>query len=276
MTATDAAPGTAPPAHAGDRAADVPGPLARLAAVGRAELTLLWRSKLVLFGALVTPAGFAFATRSAVAEMDLSDTGLTAATVVLPSAVVFALLFVVYANLVIVYVARREELVLKRLRTGLLDDRELLAGAALPALCVALAQCLVLAATVGLAMDAPAPQAPLAAVLGVLLGMAMLTVLAAATAAATKSAESAQLTSMPLLLVSMFGSGLFVPFEVLPDSLAEIARRLPLSPVVELVRGGWTGELGAGGTVEALAVAVAWTAAGAWAVRRWFRWEPRG
>ncbi|MEO3840260.1 ABC transporter permease [Streptomyces sp. CNZ287] len=273
MTATTAA---TPPAHLDDRAADVPGPLARLAAIGRAELTLMWRSKLILFGALVTPAGFAFATRSAVEEMDLSDTGLTAATVVLPSAVVFALIFVVYANLVIVYVARREELVLKRLRTGLLTDRELLAGAALPALCVALGQCLVLAVAVSLAMDSPAPEAPHLAVLGVLLGMAMLTVLAAATAAVTKSAESAQLTSMPLLLVSMFGSGLFVPFEVLPDSVAEVAQRLPLSPVVELVRGGWTGELGGGAVVQALAVAAAWIAAGAWAVRRWFRWEPRG
>jgi ABC-2 type transport system permease protein len=56
------------------------------------------------------------------------------------------------------------------------------------------------------------------------------------------------------------------------------ARLRPVRPagtVVELVRGGWTGDLSAAEALGAIAKAVAWTALSVFAVRRWFRWEPR-
>jgi ABC-2 type transport system permease protein len=49
----------------------------------------------------------------------------------------FALLPVVFYNVVIALVARREELVLKRLRTGEVRDAEILAGTAAPAVALA-------------------------------------------------------------------------------------------------------------------------------------------
>ncbi|MFH8367725.1 ABC transporter permease [Streptomyces sp. NPDC018031] len=245
----------------------------RLAALARAELTLLGRSKVPLFTALVMPVAFTVTVKSWLGGMDLADAGLSTGAVLVPSALGFVLIFAVYANLVPVYVVRREELVLKRLRCGELDDREILAGTALPSVVVALAQCLLVAAGGVLLLDVPAPEAPHLALAGLAGGTVMLVALAAATAGVTRSAESAQLSVAPLLMVSMLGSGLFVPLELLPDRVATACEVLPLSPVIALIRAGWTGPTGE--TPTDLITMVAWTGLAVFAVRRWFRWEPR-
>ncbi|MFG2515110.1 ABC transporter permease [Streptomyces sp. NPDC048584] len=250
-------------------------PVSRMTALARAELTLLGRSKGTLVAALFVPLVLPLSVRSAAQEMDLAEVGLTPGTVVLPAAVGFSLLFAVYSALVGVYVVRREELVLKRLRTGELRDAEILGGSALPSVLTGLTQCLVLIAACAVLLDMSAPSAPHLAVLGLLLGLAICAGLAAATAGLTRTAESAQVTPMPLLIISMVGSGMFVPLEFLPDRLASVCELLPLTPVVTLVRGGWTGDLSAAETLGALATAVAWTLLAVFAVRRWFRWEPR-
>ncbi|GGV75879.1 ABC transporter permease [Streptomyces griseoloalbus] len=250
-------------------------PTSRMTALARAELTLLGRSKGTLVAALFVPLVLPLSVRSAAEEMDLAEAGLTPGTVVLPAAVGFSLLFAVYSALVGVFVVRREELVLKRLRTGELRDGEILGGSALPAALIGLAQCLLLAAGCSVLLDLSAPSAPHWAVLGLLLGLVMCAALAAVTASFTRTGESAQVTPMPLMIVSMIGSGMFVPLELLPDRLASVCEVLPLTPVVTLVRGGWTGDLGASEALGAVATAVAWTLLSVFAVQRWFRWEPR-
>ena len=250
-------------------------PMSRMTSLARAELTLLGRSKGTLFAALFVPLVLPLSVRSAAEEMDLAEAGLTPGAVVLPAAVGFSLLFAVYSSLVGIFVVRREELVLKRLRTGELRDAEILGGSALPAVLTGLVQCLVLTVACAVLLDMSAPSAPHLAVLGLLLGLVMCAALAAVTAAFTRTAESAQVTPMPLLIVSMIGSGMFVPLELLPDRVASVCELLPLTPVVTLVRGGWTGDLSAAETLAALATAVAWTLLAVFAVRRRFRWEPR-
>ncbi|MFG3004155.1 ABC transporter permease [Streptomyces calvus] len=250
-------------------------PVSRMTSLARAELTLLGRSKGTLFAALFVPLVLPLSVRSAAEEMDLAEAGLTPGTVVLPAAVGFSLLFAVYSALVGVFVVRREELVLKRLRTGELRDGEILGGSALPAALVGLAQCLLLAAGCTALLDLPAPSAPHLAVLGLLLGIAMCAALAAVTASFTRTGESAQVTPMPLMIVSMLGSGMFVPLELLPGRLASFCELLPLTSVVTLVRGGWTGDMSAYETLGTVATAVAWTLLAVFAVQRWFRWEPR-
>ncbi|MFH8802734.1 ABC transporter permease [Streptomyces sp. NPDC017936] len=247
----------------------------RMAALARAELTLLGRSKATLMTAVLVPLALPFSLRSVVDEMDVGKAGLTVGLVLLPAAVGFSLLFGVYAALTGIYAARREELVLKRLRTGELRDTEILAGSALPVLATGLVQSLVLAAGCTAFLDLPAPKAPHLAVLGVLSGLVMCGALAAVTASVTRSVESAQVTTLPFVLVSMVASGVSVPLELLPDRVASVCELLPLSPVVTLVRGGWTGDLSAYEALGTLATALAWTVIAVFAVRRWFRWEPR-
>ncbi|MFC9613990.1 ABC transporter permease [Streptomyces sp. NPDC056938] len=260
---------TKPTATAGTTAAG------RMRVLARAELTLIGRSKGTLFTAVFVPLVLPFSVRSSIDSMDLKGAGLTVGSVLLPSAIGFSLLFAVYSALVGVYAARREELVLKRLRTGELRDAEILAGAAVPSVAIGLAQSLVLVAACTAFLDVGAPQAPYYAVLGLLLGLVMWPALAAVTASFSKSVESAQVAAMPLLLLSMLGSGTVVPLEVMPDRLASLCELLPLTPVITLVRGGWTGDLSAYDALGAVATAVAWTVLAVFAVRRWFRWEPR-
>lgn len=197
------------------------------------------------------------------------------------------LLFVVYYNLLIAYVARREELVLTRLRTGEAADGEILTATALPAVLTALGQVVLLVAVAALFLDLPLPaNAPLLLV-AVVLGGVVLTALALLTAPFTRSTVSTQLTSLPVMSVCIIGAGIVVPLELLPDAVAEVGRYLPLTPVLELVQLGWLGTTQPGGaagdlaatTREALvplAVAAAWGVLGVVAARHLFRWEPRG
>jgi len=247
----------------------------RMGALARAELTLLGRSRATLVSVVLVPLLLPFSVRAAVDEMDLKEAGLTVGTVLLPAAVGFSLLFAVYGALITAYVTRREELVLKRLRTGELRDREILVGAALPASGIGIAQSLLLAVGCGVLLDVGVPSAPHLALLGLLSGIVLCGALAAVTAAFTRTAESAQVTALPMMFVSMLGSGVTVPLEVLPERLASFCELLPLTPAITLVRAGWTGDLSGYDALGAVATALAWTVLAVFAVRRWFRWEPR-
>ncbi|MFF3452568.1 ABC transporter permease [Streptomyces sp. NPDC002667] len=247
----------------------------RTRALARAELTLLGRSRATLAAAVFVPLVMPLTLRSAVASMHLKGTGLTVGSVLLPSSFGFALLFAVYGSLVSVYTARREELVLKRLRTGELRDLEILAGAALPSVAIGLAQCLILTVAYRATLGVGMPARPELVLLGLLSAFVTWPALAAVTASLSRSVEGAQVAATPLTLVSLVASGALIPLELLPDGVAPFCELLPLTPVITLIRGGWTGHLSAHDTVGALVTAVAWTVIAVFAVRRWFRWEPR-
>jgi len=250
-------------------------PAGRMRALAQAEFTLFRRNKGMLVTALLVPLVLPFSVQSATKDMDLKEAGLSIGTVMLPASVGFSLLFAVYAGLVGVYTARREELVLKRLRTGELRDVEILTGAALPAATTGFVQSVLLAIGCAVMLDLDAPSAPQLAVIGLLLGLATCVALAALTAALSRTTESAQVTSLPLMLVSFLGSGITVPLEVLPDRVASFCELLPLTPAITLVRGAWTGDLSAYEVLGAVLTGLAWTVLSVFAVRRWFRWEPR-
>ncbi|MBB4893879.1 ABC-2 type transport system permease protein [Streptomyces olivoverticillatus] len=247
----------------------------RALALGRAELTLLGRNRMALYTVLLTPVLVIYAVSSGARKLDLSGSGMSFKEATMTGAFGYVLIFVVYCNLMSVFTARREELVLKRLRTGEAGDLEILAGTALPSLTIAVAQCALLV-TAGMAwLHMRIPARPDLLVAGVLLGLALLTPLAAACTAFTKSSETAQLAAMPLVMVSMLGSGMFCPLEAMPDALAKACSLLPMTPVVQLMRDGWLGGASTAGTLGHLGAALAWTAVAVFAVRRWFRWEPR-
>ncbi|KQX49330.1 MULTISPECIES: ABC transporter permease [unclassified Streptomyces] len=247
----------------------------RLGALGRAELTLLGRNRTALVGALLVPLLMVEAVRSSLRSVDLGAAGTSIAEVAVTGALGMALLVGVYSNLVAAFVARRESLVLKRLRTGEPTDTEILTGIALPAVALALAQCALLTAGGIAVLDLPAPERPDLLLAGALLGAVLLTVLACVTSAVTRTVESAQLTALPLLLVSALGSGLFVPLSVFPERVASLCELLPLTGAMTLVRAGWAGGPGAGELTGAALTTVAWIMVSVFAVQRWFRWEPR-
>lgn len=99
----------------------------------------------------------------------------------------------------------------------------------------------------------------------------------------TRTVEMAQLTTLPIVALSMMFGGLF-PTGMLPEPMYWVAQALPLTRVVDLLwlgltgaprdgaAGGWDSVTGIG---PALLVLAAWVAVGVLAVRRFMRWEPR-
>ncbi|MFJ7062505.1 ABC transporter permease [Streptomyces microflavus] len=248
----------------------------RLTALARAELILLVRNRSAIFVALVLPIVMIFSIRASLQQIDLAGTGLSIAGAALTGGIGIVLVQVVYMTLVTGYVTRREELVLKRLRTGEVTDREILAANALPAVALALLQVVLLVAAGAVAFDLSAPKRPELFLAGLLVGLVMMSGLAAATSAVTRTVQTSQLTTLPLFFVSLFASGIFVPLDIFPDGLASVFELLPLTGVMTLIRHGWLGGVEGGDLLTAAVAALAWTAFAVFAVQRWFRWDPRG
>lgn len=251
----------------------------RVWSLARAEFILFWRNRTALFTALLLPA----ATVAFYAGFDESMTaGISLGAHMMTGVIAFMLLFVVYYNLVTAYVARREELVLKRLRTGEARDGEILTAGALPAAVIALVQTAIAIAVGALLLDLPVPVNAFIVLAGLLGGIVVFALLAAASTAFTRTVEFAQISTLPVLAVCMIGSGALLPLEILPDQVGQVLRFVPLAPVVDLLRIGWIGGPEGVGFADAFALAgqpfailVGWTVLGVMALRRWFRWEPR-
>jgi len=252
----------------------------RVAALFRAEGVLLRRNRVALLNALVLPAALVGWLRAS--GLDAGVSRAMGAAMLVTWLTAFALLLPVYYNLVTALVARREQLVLKRLRAGESTDAEILAGTAAPAVALAWVQVAVAAVAAVAVFGMNRPANALLVLAALILGTAVFVLLAAVTAAVTRTVEMAQLTTAPVLILSFAFGGLLFP---LPGPLRSLGQALPLTRVLDLLRLGLTGtapgggHLGLAATFGAAAVPVlvlaAWIAAGGWAARRWFRWEPR-
>ncbi|MEU5879584.1 ABC transporter permease [Spirillospora sp. NPDC047279] len=260
--------------------------LPNMLAVARLDLMLLWRNRTALFTVVGMPVLFAgmlalFKGEEA-AGMDMAlytGTGYLA----------FFLVFAVFMNLVSVFTARREDLTLKRLRGGMLSDAEVLGGSVLVAGAFYLVQALVLLVLLGTALGGRFPANPLLMAAGLAAGTAVFALLAFALSGLTPNADMAQLTVVPIMFLSMAGSGVMFPLDGLPEAVQQAAGTLPLTPVVETIRTGYFGQDFTAASTPAdvgfldswaacarsFAVFGVWLYLGIWSARRWFRWEPR-
>src|SRR3954468_3074143 len=224
----------------------------RVLALAAAETRLLLRNRTAVMSSVLLP----LAVVAAVGAITVSNGGTVDGAGLVASAVGVALTFVAYYNLVTTFVARREELVLQRMRTGELTDAEVLLGTAVPTLVVTVVQVVLVAVGVAVLGEWSAPVdvvLPLVALLG---GGALMVVLAAVSTSFTRTVEAAQFTTMPLVLTATVLSGLLIPLSDFPEQLAQLARFLPLTPVIELSRLGLVGQTWDGQSVDT---------AGAWA-----------
>ncbi|MFJ8040549.1 ABC transporter permease [Kitasatospora sp. NPDC096147] len=198
-----------------------------------------------------------------------------------------------FINLLNGVVARRDDLVLKRLRGTEVPATAIFAGQFGAAGAVVLLQVLVLGGTAVVWFGAPLPADPLLFLLTLTGGFLLFAILAVALSGITPSAESAPMIATPVLLICMFASGVVAPLSSMPHWLQGPAHNLPLAPVVETLRTAWFGrgfgteswssaalpELdlvhGWQHAATALLIIAAWTAGAAVLGRRLFRWEPR-
>lgn len=273
---TTTSPAPAPTAPTG------PGRLRRTAALARAEVRLFLRNRTAVVNSVLLPLLLV----AAVPALDLGGDGAIAVgPQLLVTAIGVTLVFLTYYNLLTTFVARREELVLQRMRTGELTETEVVLGIAVPTLLVTVGQTAVVAAGIVVVGEWSAPVDVVLPLLALVGGAVLMVVLAAASTAFTRTAESAQITALPLLVISTGLCGMFVPLSSLPEGLAAVARFLPLTPIVELAQLGLAGVTWDGETVDLagawsgaalpLAVLAGWLVVGTVLARRGFRWAPR-
>ncbi|MFJ9693077.1 ABC transporter permease [Kitasatospora sp. NPDC101183] len=257
----------------------------RLLALGRAEATLLVRNRTALFTALALPLILIASLHGVLKQQAKSTPGLDVDSMLIYGSIGMVLSFVVYYNLTSAYVARRGELVLKRLRTGEARDLEILLGTAVPSLTIGLLMAALIGVGGSVGLHLTVPVNPVLMLVGLVLILATMIAMAALSSAFTRTVESAGITTLPMMLVMQFGSGLFVPLEVMPAQLADVCRLLPTTPAFQLIRVGW---FGTDGSAAATDFAGSWGVAGShlitggiwlflavWAAVRYFRWEPR-
>ncbi|MDI9915945.1 ABC transporter permease [Rhodococcus sp. IEGM 1379] len=256
----------------------------RIATLSRAEFKLLGRNRLLLFNAIVLPLIFPIGMLILSRDDGLPDTAVSSG---LETFALFLLVFVVFYNLLSVYSTRRDELVLKRLRTGECSDAEILAGPAVPSWVLTG----LLTVIVGIAvvvLGGRAPVNPILLLVAFIGGAAVFTALALITSAVTRNAEAAQITCMPILILAT--AGMSSIRNVLPDNIARVLDFTPMAAVLDLVNLGWVGrtsseltETGAaasfvdtfGSAGQPLLVMVAWIVGSVLIANVHFRWEPR-
>lgn len=239
-------------------------------ALSLVELKLLLRRKLTAFSVVVVPVGLA-----ALALFGTRPAGRAEWAGQLSRDFMLLLMLSVYLVSLMVFTARRQSLVLKRLRTSALSDGRILVGVLGPVAAVGLVQTFGYLAVCLLA-GAPAPSAPLLVVLGVVPGVVVAVGLGVATACLSRSVEATQVTSIPVVMAAV--AGLFLAAAPSP-ALAAVGLAMPLTGAGDLVAKGWAS---AGATVGDLPVvpldlasSVLWLAVAGVLFTRLFRWEPR-
>jgi len=252
----------------------------RAASLTRWNTVLLSRNRVAFFYAAVFP----LVPLALLFTGDRGDPSVGAGAVT--TTFLVASLFTVYYNVLSQFVNRRDELVLKRMRTGEAQDAELLVSIALPG---ALSAFLVSALVIPLAAAAgqPLPVNPLLYAALAALVITMFTAFAYWTAAWTRSAESAQLTSLPLILLASIGP-MANTIPDLSDRLREILSLTPGAAMSDVIRAAWFGLDGPGATeatlsfaetwgqaAQPLIVIAAWTLMAVALARRSLQWEPR-
>lgn len=262
----------------GTNTSAAPPPSRQMAALIRMELLLLRRNLTATILSVVTPlvAGVLLIS----GDYDTEGAVTKAAGVIGMLAV-----FGVHHHLTTVYAARRQEMVLRRLRAGLPSDRTILVGAASATVLIFLVLSGLLVVYGVLVRGMPVPANPLTMLLAMLFGAAVLAAFGAALSAVTHSTEAAMLTTLPTVAIFLLAPGVLVPLGTLPESIENVASLLPMGPFTEVLRTGWLGhEIGGpeltfvGSTADALpwlAVLAVWLVIAAAVTQRYFRWEPR-
>lgn len=244
----------------------------QLTALFRAEVKLLGRNSAVAATATVFPIGMAAAL------VYFGRANLGALGWAFPVAMQLLLMFgmTVYITTTLALTSRREDLYLKRLRSGEAADSTILVGVSSPVIALGVLQCLLIVVIVGIFGPA-VPANPLVLLLAVLLGVAMSATFGFATTGLVSSTQQADMAAMPFFLF-LLATGVWSGTNGAAGPAVE-QLLTPGGALVDLARiaygpaGSFVGQLV--DAVPALAVLTVWTAIGAVAARRFFRWEKR-
>lgn len=231
----------------------------RLIALTRANTTLMLRNPITLSYGILGPL-------LPLALVPFSGGKEASVAIAIAGVLMVSWLLPVFYNILSIIVTRRDELVLKRLRTGEASDNELLLSMCLPGIAISMVVA-VLAALIATAIGQP-PASPLTYLLAAIGGSVLCAALAVWTASWTRNAEAAQMTALPVFMLLMLG--MFA--RSLPEAAQDYIALTPGGALDALARLSWGAEVDATRSVIAVVV---WTSLAIWTARRSMRWEPR-
>ncbi|MEU4543275.1 ABC transporter permease [Nonomuraea dietziae] len=240
-------------------------------AVARFGGRLYWRDKVALSTSVALSLGLGIGMPFLMAKLRPGDPGLLLDMHLglLAMIMTIAALLQAAVNLS----ARRDQLILKRMRATGLNDREIIGGELANIAAQAVLLALVVTVVLYVAAGMPTPGSPLVLVAFVVAGAGVLALLGAAWTVAISRAELAAAVTMPWFMLAGLGAGGFGPItQLLPSWVGTVLNLLPTGGIVEGARFAYTGE---GNVLLALLNLVVWTAIGLIVLRYRFRWEPR-
>jgi len=201
--------------------------------------------------------------------------GVPVAWAVLAGLISYGCANTAFAGLAIQLVLRRENGILKRLRSTPLPPATYLAALLASTLVVFGLQTVALFLLGRSLYGTPFPPDIGSLVVTVVIGAAVFAALGTATASAIRSAEGASAVVNFILLPMAFLSGAFGPTKGYPAVLRAIGDVLPLTYLVKLVDAVYLHGHGVWTQPEALLILLAWGLAGLVFTIFEFRWEPQ-
>ena len=192
-----------------------------------------------------------------------------------PSLIAYGVANTTFGGLAIILVVRRELGILKRIRSTPLPAAMYLGAALCSILLVFVLQTAAIMALGRLFYDWPLPSEWPSLLAGFLLGALCFAGMGFGAASLIRSGEGASAVVNVVILPMTFLSGGFGPTRDYPDVLQAIADVLPLTYLVDIVQGVVYDDTPIWDQPIAVAVLLAWGAAGTLIAARLFTWEPR-
>lgn len=255
----------------------------RYRSLAMAEIRQYLRNKTLLLMAVVFPIGVGLLMQFMSGDEQPANTQVRTA-ISMEVFFLITLMFVQFYSVLSMTTARRDERVLKRLRTGEARSAEIIAALATPGAIMSL---LLTALMSGILIfyTGDIPRTGILLLLAMVLGIVISTGLALLTSSITANAEAAQMTSLPIMVLAMLSQS---PLRsTLPDQIQEPLARTPFALLGDLTFIEWTGQpltSDAAPTdgeltttlvtaMNPLALMLVWSVALMWAAFRYMKWE---
>ncbi len=238
----------------------------------RAEQLVFWRSREAAVFIFIFPPMLFLLLGSV---YDGTIEGHPAADVLLAGMIAYGVANTAFAGLTIQLVVRRESGVLKRLRSTPLPTTTYLTAVLTSTLLVFVLQMATIIVLGRFLFDTAVPTEWLSLAVTVLIGVLSFAGLGVGLASLIKSAEGSSAIVNVVLLPMAFLSGSFGPTRDYPRALQALADVLPLTYLIETLKGVLLEHEQAWEHLGALAVVLAWGLVGLVVALKRFSWEPR-
>jgi ABC-2 type transport system permease protein len=246
----------------------------------RYENRSFWRNPPAAFFTIAFPVLFLFLITSIFGNEKMpgpSGGEIDGSTLYIPMLSTFSLVTACFTNLATALPFARDYGTLKRIRGTPLPPLIYLLGRVVHVTLLGLGLVAITVAVGAIVYGVDVPTARLPAfVSSVLIGAASFSSLGLAMAAAVPNADAAPAVVNAVALPLFFISGIFIPAEALPNSLATVADVFPVKNLADALIAAFDPfATGSGFELPELAIVAVWGIAGLFIAVRYFSWEPR-